>query len=295
MSFGPNSVLQIGRPAAVKTGTTNDFRDNWTVGYTPDLVVGVWVGNANLDPMVDVTGVSGAGPIWHRFIRSVTDGTPERPFIRPDGISEVEVCALSGLLPSRPCPFTRTEWFIDGTAPTQVDEMYQSVKIDTATGLLATPETPFERQERRVVLDLPASAYRWAQGEGLPLLADLLTRQDDFVQSVTTDADTERIPLQLVSPANNSIYRWSETLPVESQRLPLEAISDVPLTQVTFVVNGESLVSLVEWPYIFYWQLQIGEHVVWLEGETAAGEPIMTEPIFFVVNPPEDDDLTFGE
>ncbi|MEL7434978.1 MAG: transglycosylase domain-containing protein, partial [Chloroflexota bacterium] len=68
-SFGTNSALQIGRPAAAKTGTTTDFRDNWVMGYTPNLVVGVWVGNADNTPMVEVTGVSGAGPIYNQFMR----------------------------------------------------------------------------------------------------------------------------------------------------------------------------------------------------------------------------------
>ena len=63
-TFGEFSLLNIGRPAAVKTGTTTDFRDNWTVGYTPELVAGVWVGNADNSPMLNITGVDGAAPIW---------------------------------------------------------------------------------------------------------------------------------------------------------------------------------------------------------------------------------------
>src|SRR5690606_31013853 len=60
--FGYNSILNLPFPAAAKTGTTNDFRDNWTMGYTPDLVVGVWVGNADYTPMINTTGVEGAAP-----------------------------------------------------------------------------------------------------------------------------------------------------------------------------------------------------------------------------------------
>ncbi|HNB54317.1 MAG TPA: transglycosylase domain-containing protein, partial [Anaerolineales bacterium] len=67
--FGTNSVLNVPFPAAAKTGTTNDFRDNWTLGYTPEVVVGVWVGNADYTPMVNTTGLSGAAPIWAEFIK----------------------------------------------------------------------------------------------------------------------------------------------------------------------------------------------------------------------------------
>ncbi len=69
--FGANSALKISRPAAVKTGTTNDFRDNWTIGFTRHLLVGVWAGNATGQVMKDVTGLSGAAPIWRDFMESV--------------------------------------------------------------------------------------------------------------------------------------------------------------------------------------------------------------------------------
>ena len=77
-AFGVNSVLNIGRPAAAKTGTTTDFRDNWVMGYTPDLVVGVWVGNADYTPMTLATGITGAGPIWHHVTRAALK-TPRKP------------------------------------------------------------------------------------------------------------------------------------------------------------------------------------------------------------------------
>ena len=98
-AFGPGNVLDIGRPAAAKTGTTTDWRDNWTLGYTPDLAAGVWVGNADNTPMLDISGISGAGPIWHDFMVNVLRNVPARQFARPDWLVQVEVCADSGLLP----------------------------------------------------------------------------------------------------------------------------------------------------------------------------------------------------
>ncbi len=98
-AFGQGNMLEIGRPAAAKTGTTTDWRDNWTLGYTPDLTVGVWVGNADNTPMKGVSGISGAGPIWHDFMAAVLRDRPPLAFTRPDGLVRVEVCADSGLLP----------------------------------------------------------------------------------------------------------------------------------------------------------------------------------------------------
>ena len=85
--FGASSVLQLAdRPAAVKTGTTNDFRDNLTIGYTPQLVTGVWVGNADNSPMQDVSGVAGAGPIWNQFMQIAHAGEPVAEFAPPPGV-----------------------------------------------------------------------------------------------------------------------------------------------------------------------------------------------------------------
>ncbi|MCU0464996.1 MAG: PBP1A family penicillin-binding protein [Anaerolineae bacterium] len=117
--FGRGSLLNIGRPAAAKTGTTTDSRDNWVVGYTPSVVVGVWVGNPDNRAMVNATGLTGAGPIWHHFIRQVLAGTPPEPFPQPDGLVRVDICLPSGLLATIDCPTRRAEWFIPGTQPTE--------------------------------------------------------------------------------------------------------------------------------------------------------------------------------
>jgi membrane carboxypeptidase/penicillin-binding protein PbpC len=173
LGFGANSLLRLDRPAAVKTGTTSNFHDNWTVGYTPDLVVGVWSGNTDYQPMREVNGLSGAAPIWHQFMRSALAGRPARPFVRPPGLVQVEVCKLSGLLPTPQCPYRRMEWFISGTEPTAPDTFYREVTLDASTGRLATALTPVDRRTRRVALDLPPQAHPWARAQGLPLYADL--------------------------------------------------------------------------------------------------------------------------
>ncbi len=116
-AFGCPNALELSRPAAVKTGTTNDFRDAWAVGYTPDLVVGVWVGNADYTPMDRVPGSLGAAPIWHDFMEAALKGKPVRDFVRPPGIVEMEICADSGAQPTPYCPRRRTELFAADQPP----------------------------------------------------------------------------------------------------------------------------------------------------------------------------------
>jgi membrane peptidoglycan carboxypeptidase len=93
------------RPSAVKTGTSQDFMDNWTVGYTTDYAVGVWAGNDDNSPMVDVTGVDGAGPIWHQTMLLAEQGRPVHDFINPGGMTYKTVS-----YPGK----TTSDWYIDG-------------------------------------------------------------------------------------------------------------------------------------------------------------------------------------
>ncbi|MCP4356479.1 MAG: penicillin-binding protein [Chloroflexi bacterium] len=126
-AMGYNNPLELPFPAAVKTGTTNDFRDNWTLGYTPGVVVGVWVGNSDGHPMQDSSGLFGAAPLWNsvmqtiysneEFVQSLwVDGRPpQTAFIQPQGIESKLVCLPQGT-GGGSCGATRTDWFISNSA-----------------------------------------------------------------------------------------------------------------------------------------------------------------------------------
>ncbi len=119
--FGPSSQLNVpGKTVAVKTGTTDDKRDNWAVGYTPSVAVGVWVGNndnSTMDPKI-ASGVTGATPIWNRIMTTVLSGKGSEGFNKPDNVNALEIDAFGGGLPCRDYP-KRTEYFIKGTEPTR--------------------------------------------------------------------------------------------------------------------------------------------------------------------------------
>jgi hypothetical protein len=140
--FGTNSLLNLPFQVAAKTGTTNDFRDNWTLGYTPDLVTGVWVGNADYTPMVNTTGLTGAAPIWSAFMQYavplVSGGNPT-PFSIPPGITQKAICSLSGAEPSQWCKGgQRNEYFASDQPPLPAaQDLFRRSNLDTWTGLLA--------------------------------------------------------------------------------------------------------------------------------------------------------------
>jgi 1A family penicillin-binding protein len=170
--FGANSALKLSRPAAAKTGTTDDWRDGWTLGYTPDLVAGVWVGNADNTPMKGVSGAGGAAPIWHNFMERALADQPAREFPRPDGIDTFEISADAGSLPSAACPpdRRRQEIFAAGQGPLGPEyDFHQLVRIDTSTNARATEYCPAEVVEERYYFVLPGEeGQRWAQQQGIP-------------------------------------------------------------------------------------------------------------------------------
>ena len=168
MTFGSDSPLKLDRPAAAKTGTTNDWKDNWTVGYTPDLVTGVWVGNANNEEMKRSFGSTAAAPLWHDFMLEALKTTPPTKFTEPPGMVRIEVCALSGLKPTDLCQNRYTELFIKGTEPTKEDDMHQVFRIDKVNGLLATPYTPPQDVEEKVFSVYPSDGADWVREDKIP-------------------------------------------------------------------------------------------------------------------------------
>ncbi len=109
-SFGVHSVLEMPFPAAVKTGTSSDFRDTWTVGYTRDYTVGVWVGNFDGTAMRGVSGVTGAGPLWNRIMLHLNEAADPPDFDPPLGYVRASVCATTGHAPRADCPAAVREW-----------------------------------------------------------------------------------------------------------------------------------------------------------------------------------------
>ncbi|MBI5876429.1 MAG: PBP1A family penicillin-binding protein [Chloroflexi bacterium] len=165
--FGTNSVLKLSRPAAVKTGTTNDYHDNWTIGYTADgLVVGVWVGNNNNSAMKGTSGVAGAAPIWRDFVEEALKNTPAKEFAVPADIARRDICVDTGFLATEQCPRKRSEVFY---APTldkveRADFVYRTYAADKLTGQPYDSRCPPNvREDRPVTAFVDEEFRKWAQ------------------------------------------------------------------------------------------------------------------------------------
>ena len=168
--------LPDGRRAALVAG------DGWAVGSTPERLIGVWAGDG-APPAGD--NAAGAAALWRALMGWATAGTAAGDWARPAGLRPVEVCAASGLLPSRAadCPTIR-EWFAPGTEPSAVDTMTREVAVNRETGRLATIFTPPQLVERRVVTDYPPEAAGWAMAQGI----DTPPAEFDTIRHVPTSA-----------------------------------------------------------------------------------------------------------
>jgi penicillin-binding protein 1C len=208
--FGRNSVLALPFPVAAKTGTTNDFRDNWTLGYTPDVAVGVWVGNADYTPMQNTTGLTGAAPIWSQFIQiaiqQLTGGNPT-PFYRPAGIVDTVICTISGTEPSPFCPNQRNEVFASDQPPLPANQdLWQNLEIDTWTGLRASPDCK-DSVTKLLSLNVPDDwARNWILGnpQGQEWAREMgFTDKVIFSPNRACRVDDPHVQMEFVSPKEN--------------------------------------------------------------------------------------------
>jgi 1A family penicillin-binding protein len=313
-TFGEGSALRLSRPAAAKTGTTSDWRDNWTVGYTPDLVVGVWTGNADNQPMQHVSGVEGAAPIWHDVMETLLKGWPVREFVEPPGMVWVEVCADSGLPPAqgvanervragnreqgsgignwglrRParCPRTVAELFIDGTEPTRPDDWHWWFTLDMRNGLLAGSNCPpqFTAQERYTLY--PAGASEWVRWQGIPQPPETYSplcpdSPATHAGPQTTEAAAPSFthspssPLVMTSPDQGSHYQVSPEIPPSAQQIvvAVQPIDGVALRQVTLLADGRPLATLTRPPYQALWPMETGTHQFTATGVDVEGNDV---------------------
>jgi len=200
-SLGYPNPLEIGRPSAAKIGQTQSGDQVWTAGYTPSRIVIIGIaqsgfeqGAASLQPVM-------AAGLWNAMIQYSSTDLPAADWARPIDISEVQVCSPSGLLPTDACPSVVREIFLAGNEPTYVDTLYQKVKINRETGLLATVFTPSDLVDEKVTLDVPPEARDWALAAGLPLTPTGY----DAIQAASLDPQVRISAPQLFAPVSGKV------------------------------------------------------------------------------------------
>ena len=166
-SLGHPNPLEIGRPAGVRLGVSLDGSQAWTIGFTPQLVVGSWLGLPDGDGQVVPKLASAA--LWNAVTRYASQDLAVEDWEMPAGLTRLPVCDPSGLLPTNACPTVVDEIFLAGSEPIQADNLYQLLRINHETGQLATVFTPAELVDEQVFLVVPDWAEPWAEQAGLPV------------------------------------------------------------------------------------------------------------------------------
>jgi len=161
-SLGHPNSLEIGRPAGVKLSRTLNSSAGWTVGYTPQRSIAVWLGagGSSVSP-------SRSADLWHALMQYAVIALPSKSWTMPTGVVTLTVCDPSGLLPSPACPNIVNEVFLDGRQPLEIDTLYQTFKVNRETGLFATIFTPPELVENNTYMVVPAQARVWALAAGI--------------------------------------------------------------------------------------------------------------------------------
>ena len=251
--FGRGSSLEFPFPVAVKTGTSQAYHDNWTIGYTRDVTVGVWVGNFDRKPLRDSSGVTGAGPIFHAVMLAAEQrygaaGHNSMEIVaRPAGLEEVTICTLSGQRANPNCPSRSREWLPAGEDPAPCSWHHEG---DGAVLTIYPPEFRAWAAAQPVAYQLVSANAPLAPRAPRAPHAPPVSRTRLALHA----------SLAITNPPDGAIYSVDPTLRREFQALPLRVVADRP-TLVTWLVDG-SEVGTTSSEKSFDWPLAVGLHEI---------------------------------
>ena len=269
-AFGEYSPLNLDFPCAAKTGTSKDYRDNWTVGYTTEYLVGVWIGNFDATPMHGVSGITGAAPLFREIMQFLHPVDPP-PFSEPAGIVHRPVCPGSGAPCNPDCPNAMDEVFVAGTEPRVPCTVHQRYRLPVGAASQPRPLTPdlcsptpdFEEQVFEVY---PALYYDWMQSQGLalpPAGAQPIQYADVF-PGQTPESAAESRRLQILFPDRNSIFKLDPDLDPSFQSVQLRAEVPAGCDEVSWRIDGASFTTS-GYPFSCFWPLAAGRHRITCE------------------------------
>ena len=259
-SFGRMGSLEYPFPVAVKTGTSQGFRDAWTVAYSSKYIVGAWIGHPDHERMKGVSGIDAAQLVKEILLflhPKERRGVDEKPFPPPElhqdsgGSTDyqlVKLCPLSGALATEACSGTVLEYLHLGSEPNTSCRVHQSFAVDQRTGTLAGPMTSPERIEIRSYVVLPPqfAAWRGMHGYGPP-------------PSSSTESLYASIAIE--EPVDGSVFRFHPDTPRQLQSIALRASVTPAVPEIIWYVDGEPF-QKVPYPYATRWQLRAGSHAL---------------------------------
>jgi 1A family penicillin-binding protein len=270
LTFGENSYLNMnGRPIAVKTGTTNDRKDNWTIGWSNSAMVGVWVGNNDNSSMKSVTsGVTGAAPIWRRIMLETLTKHPAEEWKIPDTVENVKVDSISGYPEHDGYP-SRSEYVIKGTLPPLPDPIHQKLKLCKGQDKLA-PQ-----------LDVEANNYdekEYVTPMEEKTLGSLPSWNDQIKEWAKSQSDTRYLaPTEYCSASTNAVVVRFDTPTSETNidgtevKVEVRVATTSTVSKVELYVDGKITETFASSPYTTTLTLAKGKHTLRAKAYTTDG------------------------
>jgi len=276
--FPAGAPLDFEYALAIKTGTSQGFRDAWAVGFSDRLLVGVWIGNPDARRMNRVTGVDAAALLHEVMDAQMPTRAPHRAvaqaFVLPERFVAREVCALSGQLAGPHCPTRRAEWFAPGTEPVETCSFHHEVPIDRRNNLRAGPTCPPDVVDQRVMLDLPAHYERWSRLQHL----ELAPRR---VSPLCPDGLEQPLAISIREPSRGARYLWDPATPAGFSTVRFWADVTPADEEIVWLVDGVPMAK-VGYPHEYRWPLSPGNHTV---AAAMVRRSRVSEPVTVVVAP----------
>jgi len=270
-SFPRMGTLEYQLPIAVKTGTSQGYRDAWTLAYSKQYTVGVWVGRSDSRPMRKLGGAASAA-VLARTIMQIIHGKTEQfnqqslAFNKPENFQPYNICTYTGELATDLCHNTVSEWFPKHQQP-KIDSSHQRLWIDSRNRLLAGQWTPKAYLQQHDFVNLAMLYQQWGLVNGLlpsPQAYSPLDNPDpEFHANLVNlgKAQDETIWLKIITPENNQHLIINPNLPASLNTLALNVESNKKVPQVLWYVNNKPL-ALKDFPYSIRWPLAVGRYTI---------------------------------
>ncbi len=267
-AFGLDNALRLPFPAAAKTGTSKGYSDNWTVGFTKERTVAVWAGNFDGTPMIQVSGITGAAPIFKRVMTRAMKAVTPRELVDRTGLEMVSICPLSGHVAGANCPAAMDELFVSGTAPASACEMHGELSASLSPELRQRCLQLAAAQGRLV--DLGLDFYDWAKNEGLA--------REPWLSAACMGSAEREGGSRVLTPAHGGEFLLLSDLPLADQAIPLRVRAASSSGPLAIWVDGLRALELQP-PFTGHLPATQGAHVMEVRDRSGA----LLDTVKFVV------------
>jgi len=256
-SFPRGGFLEYPYPVAIKTGTSQGYRDAWTIDWSDTYLVGVWIGHHDNLSMKKVSGYAHAAPIvkeiFGRLHPDRNEGLEDLGFPPPRDYKPVAICRFTGKLADRNTPYVSVDYFKPGAEPTEYSDVQKVMAIDKRNDRLASPSCPKQYVVYKKFIALPSIFKDWAMAQGLPIPP---------VQYSSLCGDHRIIDdyqITITSPRGDSRFYLDPEMPVDASVLDLNCLVEPGAKDVLWLVNGEEY-KVAPFPYKVNWPMKPGKY-----------------------------------